>query len=262
MNISTDVAWKSFMRNLAGTGSISVSGDKLTVSNTTVGSGNYAFNKKAVFVKAGETYTFSCMARRISGANGTSGSISIYYPTLTDNVNKVEINTPDWERYELRYTIPFSAQPTSTIQINIGILGGCAGEFEISNPLLTVENTPFGALRSIGHALFQWNGSSSKDLVTLPNWSMFNIGSKSYVQADKALYVQVEVVANSGLNARPLFFANMTPDGDPQAIRCVPKVGSYNITTGMVKIQFLDVTTGDFIDINNFNVLFFLMGVI
>lgn len=262
MNIASDIGWKSFITQNAGTASFSISGDKLNCSNGTAGSGNYAYKKKIYFAKAGETYTFSVIARRISGTNGTSGAISIYFPDQTANANKVEITSSDWQLYELRYTVPLSASSTTYIQFNAGLIANQAGEVEISEPRITVENSPFGGIRSIGHSLFQWNGSTTKDLVALPNWSSFNIGTMSYVQADKALYIQVETVNISGLNARPLFFCQMAPEGDAIAIRSVPKVGSYNSTTGIVKVQFMDTSTGLYVDINDFNVIFSLIGII
>lgn len=248
--------WKGWASSQSGDGAVTISGEVATLSSgITTGSAKLT---KDVFTQPGEVYELTFMARRVSGVDGTSGSGWIDWPGGGTLKTRVEINSDQWAEYTARYAIPLTSNENSYTQFGVGVYTALGGQIEVCHPRISVDRSPFGALRSVAHGLLYWDGTT---LVTHGSFSTSGIISTRYDAASKSLFIKTKRI-NLAVAVRPLAFVQMTPDGAASVVKLVPKVGSYNTTTGEFTVRFIDTTTGAFVDIAGLALYFFFKAVI
>lgn len=255
MNISSLLDWNQWTTDATGDGTISFSGGVATISSG-IGTGS-AKVFKSFATSPGEVYELTFMARRFSGVDGTSGSAYVDWPSETSLKDRVEVGSPQWREYKIRYAVPLTSAHGSVIQLGVGVYGSLGGSIKVASPRISVAHTPFGSLRTLAHGLLQFSGTTPSVNV---NKAAGGISALEYVSADKAIYVTIGRVSTNGIYSHPIFFAQMTPDGASGVIKLVPKVGNYDTATGKVKVQFIDTTTGAYVDITGLTLYFHFMA--
>lgn len=250
-SIPAGTAWNGFVQTLSGDGAISISGEVATISSG-ISTGSAKLERR-IFSFPGEMYTMTFMARRISGSDGTSGSGWIDWPAVTGLRTRVEVNSSEWQEYTIRYAIPVTAINTSYISLGVGVYTSIGGQIEACYPRITVESTPYGALRSTAHGLIYWDGAVAS---VSPSFSNAGIAGVTYDAPSKTLSVETPRI-DLGIAVRPLAFVTMTPDGTAGVLKLFPKVGNYDTSTGKFLVKFIDATTGLVTDITGLALYFF-----
>lgn len=218
------------------------------------GTGNRSIWQRYTHTSPGEIWVGSVYARRLSGADGSSGAVWFDWPSGGADYDWAEIRSPYWRLYTIRSVIPQHAEPGDTLHFGVGQYNGTEGVTEFACPRLSVANSAFGAPRSVGHALIGWDGSTAFLNV---NFSRFNIKSVTYDGDNNQIVIASEPVPDAGAYMRPLMLAQMTFDGGSNAAPLVPKVGQYEAATGEWYVRFLDVTTGSYADISGIGTFYF-----
>lgn len=250
-SIPAGTAWNGFVQTISGDGAISISGEVATVSSgITTGSAKL---ERRIFSFPGEVYKMTFMARRVTGDDGTSGSGWIDWPAVTGLRTRVEVNSSEWQEYTMRYAIPVTAIDTSYISLGVGVYTSLGGQIQACYPRITVESTPYGALRSTAHGLIYWDGAAASVSTSFSN---AGISGVTYDAPSKTLSVATPII-NLGIAVRPLASATMTPDGVAAVLKLFPKVGNYNQADGKWSVKFIDATTGLVTDITGLALYFF-----
>lgn len=219
-----------FLTTETGSGSVTMTGE---VANCVASGGDKAYVYRRIKAVSGATYKISCLARRVSGSDGTSGVLAVDYPDAGKPVNKVEINSRHWMRYEISYTVPLTAGDWTYIQVACGIVSGTEGEIEVTDFIVESAQVPHPTAVAAGLIYFD-NGVPELN----PSFANYGIENLSYDSGDKVLYVTIK---NRGYYANseyaPLIICNPDSFGDYDID---VRAGEYNRTTGELKIKFID----------------------
>ena len=201
-----------------------------------------AYLRCVIQARAHELITARVLARRISGENGTSAGLAIDYPHLGENVNYVEIDSEYWEWYECSYYVPPTATSNRIVNVSAGLWTNKIGSVEIAEIDITVKNSKLPAARIHAAGLI----AIEKSNISLShNYQQIGIKNLEYNANAKELKVFTEsLIADN--RAFPIFNVNLTIDSNPNII---PKVGKYSAQEGSVIIKFVDVNSGQWIDI-------------
>lgn len=201
-----------------------------------------AYLRCVIQARAHELITARVLARRISGENGTSAGLAIDYPNLGANVNFVEIDSEHWEWYECSYCVPPTATSNHIVNVSAGLWTDKIGSVEIAEIDITVKNSKLPAARIHAAGLIAIDNSN---ISLSNNYRQIGIKNLEYNANAKELKVFTEsLVANN--REFPIFNVNLTMDSNPNII---PKVGKYSAQDGSVIIKFVDVNSGQWVDI-------------
>lgn len=224
----------------SGAGAAVITGKVYSLSST-VGVDEGYITKK-IPARPGETVTIRALARRISGVDGTSGSLGIDYPASGSLKNRVEVNSASWEKYSVSYTVPHTAVDTDYVQLVIGTWTSLGGEIEVTELEILVSGgaSPFARMPAASLITIS-------DGVPAQNASFVNTGIKaiSYSAGTKKLYVTIPPVV-SPHNSAPVIFAELTNNTN---LQLQARAGEFNRTTGLFTVFFIDTTTGLAVDI-------------
>lgn len=242
MNIGNSVDWKQFRLGSTGSGSISIDGQILK-SSVTIGS-NSSFASREIVTQPGEEYNITFVARRISGENGSCARAFIDYPAPGNLIDYVEIRSNDWMEYELNFTVPIVATNNSRMQIGFGHYTGLSGEAEFLYPRISVKNTPHGVLRTVGHGLIHWDGATASVVGTHAAGGIESVTPSS---GNTEILVKTSPMESFQGYARPLVFCQIAPNGPPNLL---PRAGSFSQSNGHFVVKFVDVNSGQYVDIS------------
>ena len=214
--------------------SITLSGEKGTCTSI---NGEKAYFYKRIPARPGEKITVSCLGRRVSGVDGSSGGIAIDYPVVGFAKTTQEFRSSDWQLYKASFVVPEDADiATDYVQATIGVWSSKDGTIEILNPRIEAADGgrgPFSRLWASA-LLNVSNGSISL------NQSFANVGIKSiaYNSTDKSIDVTIDPVVTSN-NLAPIIHVETTWDTNPEY---TAKAAQYNRGTGTFKIKVYDTS--------------------
>jgi hypothetical protein len=256
MDVHSASRWFGFTSALSGDGAETATAEVLSLSSG-VGTGS-AKRTKRVKLSPGERVRFSCLARRISGSDATSGELSIDWPADGTSLrNRVRVTSSDWQDYSIEYAAPFTADDDDYAALNVGVFTSDGGQVEYAFPRIAVEGTKYGAARVFcAGMIFMDLGTPSVS----SSFIMFGIRSVVYDAATKTLTVTMDPgVSGGGTQASPLFFTQVTPDASAQIYA---KAGIFDRTNGTLIVKFTSTVTGAFVDVAANQFYFQLLGVI
>lgn len=239
-SVVIDRQWANVLLTATGTGAAAVSGEILTCTSIV---GDTAKATKYVQLRPGEMLKVTCMARRTSGSDDTSGRVAVFNQSGTV-VDYVRVISQDWREYVLTYVHSLVAPEGSFCGVDFGVMTADAGTVEYTKPTLEVLQPQIGALRTLACGLIVLAAGAPSINAAFTN---FGLRSLSYNAGTKTLTITVD--RTSGANhSSPLFFVGMTQNGN--GLKIEPKVGSYSAAAGTVQVQFADTTTGLSVDIS------------
>lgn len=233
MNIAT-VSIKDMQQIKGGSGAITITGEVARMSSINAAN-EFAFLSKKIPARPGDKITITCLARRLSGDDGTSGSLAIDYPTRGELKNKVEVNSPHWQEYTCSFTVPETANENNYVGCTFGVYTKVGGEIEVTDIKInsTKAVSPViwcAGLISIGH------GSP----IVHPNFTNIGIKSVNYDASRAELVVKTNSSSGDN-NLAPIFDVKLTHDAGH---KYDARAGQYNLSTGEVTIKFIDMSLG------------------
>lgn len=252
MNLSAAVDWSGFLSTISGDGTYTVTGAKLACYSGL----NTGVSRASKYLKVfpGDRVKATCFARRISGADATSGGLAIDYPSVGTLVNRVRVISADWQEYAVEYSVPLTATSASYVTVSIGVFTADAGEVEFLYPQISVENSTLGAPRVFAAGLITMTAGTPSINTTFTNTGIkalaYNAGTSTLT-----LTISPGIAGTFGIN--PIFFAQMTPDAGTGALALVPRVGTFTPATGTLEIKFVNTTTGAIENVATFGTFYF-----
>lgn len=254
MNVITSVDWSNWRQITSGSGSVGVSGSKVTC-NSPVGS--TARIAKYLKVFPGDLVKVSFFAKRNSGVDATSGGVAIDFPTEATLVNRVRIVSSEWTEHSLVYSVPLTAAATSYVTISVGVFTADAGEIEALLPKIEIESSVLGVPRIFAQGLITMAAG-----VASINQSFSHGGIKSlaYNAGTSTLTLTLNpgiAIAGNIQAINPIFLATMTPDAGSGALSLAPRVGNFTPSTGTLVVQFVDTTSGSVVDVSTYGTFYF-----
>lgn len=220
---------------LTGTGAITASGDKFSISS--IAGVDKAYFRKYIPAIPGEKVTLTCLARVVSGSSGTYGRLGIDYPNSGQLKNSVEIDSTSWKEYSVSFTVPHTAAYNSLVHFVVGTWTALGGEVEVTSPRISVENGTYSAFpKVIGACLVKLQSGVAE---INPNFARIGVESVSYSSSTKQLTVQLARGTENLVNTGPIVYANLTHDAGWEY---VAKAGSYNRPSANFTIEFFDMT--------------------
>jgi len=246
--MSTEVAitryWADWEQVLSGDGVVTIDASGLRSTCSSGATTGRGYMRKYLPARPGEKVTFSFLARRISG----EPQASIDYPVAGTSQGVVDIDSDEFQEYELSYIIPYTTNESSDyMQCTVGTFTTPAGACEIVNPRIKVDNASQGFLRAWCVGLIALTRTAGVTTATL-NTGFINCGilGVAYSSGTKKLTVTTLKTVNLSLRMKPILSAEFTNDLLPEI---VAKAGRYDPVAGDFEVQFSD-GTATFVDIN------------
>lgn len=231
-NMST-TSFNDWGQEIVGAGSSLTLADKKASITSVVGQKSFLY--KRIPARVGEKVTLSCMGRLISGSAGTRASLGIDYPAAAGLKNSIEIDSLHWKEYKLSFVVPHTANDTQYVQLVVGCWTALAGQVEVTEPKIQVENGA-GAFARIWAAGLIKMASGTPSINE--NFAHVGISAVSYSSSTKSLTITIPQCPNYS-NVAPIINVQFTHD---DALDYIPKAGSFNRTTGEFTVKFFDVT--------------------
>lgn len=237
--IHSGYKWWGWDRTTTGDGTLTLTDSRIECASG-IGSGRARVNKRLI-LSPGESILFQVMARRVSGADATSGGLSIDFPGEGASVTSTRVTSSEWQEYSLRYTLPLTATEADFVMVSCGVFTSDGGEVHYQFPRVTLSNSQHGALRTWAMGMIQMT-SGTPTIHT--HFVQFGIVSVSY--GSNTLSIQTKPGTVGGFS-NPLPIVQMTTDTGTNALRLIPKA-FFDRSTGVVSVQFVDCTTGAVVD--------------
>ena len=228
--------WESVTAAVTGAATATITGEILSCTSVV---GESAKATRHVNLKPGETVKVSCFARRVSGADNTSGGILI---TTGSTKDRVRVTSAHWREYSASYSHSLTSAEGAFIALEFGVFTSDAGTVEFTKPRMEISVAQQGGLRT--HACGLITLASGAPSVNT-NFTSHGIRNLAYDAATKTLTVTMDKTSGA-VYSSPLVFAAMTKDGN--GIKLTPKPGGYSAAAGTIAVQFSD-NTGVAVDI-------------
>ncbi len=231
--------WQGLDNTTSGDGVISITGKVLNLQSGTLA--GVAQVSKRIDVAAGEIINVRVLARKVSGSAGEEGRLVISYPTSDAPKNQVKIESESWEKYSLRFAVPFTHNPaTEFINLIFRTNNEDGGEFEYTDLEVTSEGNglPAPSITSMGKINIA-NGVPS----IVDDYRSYGIVSLDYTGALLTIQTDYTYPINRG------FIPIVSATHDGQTNRNITVGATMDrFGLGRIYVVFGNPTTGEAID--------------
>lgn len=231
MNIAT-VSIKDMQQIKGGSGAITITGEVARMSSI-ASLDEYAYLSKKIPARPGDKVTLTCLARRLSGNDGTSGSLAIDYPATGELKNRVEVNSPHWQEYTCSYTVPETANENDYVGCTFGVYTSVGGEIEVTDIKLSSTKAVSPVIWCAG-LISLTNGSP----VVHQSFANIGIQSVNYNASRAELVVKIKSSFGNN-NLAPIFNVKLTHDA---GYKYDARAGQFDLDTGEFIIKFIDIS--------------------
>ncbi len=240
--------WQGLDNTTSGDGAIAITGKVLNLQSGTLS--GVAQVSKRIDVAAGEIINVRVLARKVSGATGEEGRLIISYPTSDAPKNQIKIESESWEKYSLRFAVPFTHDAaTQYINLIFRTNNEDGGEFEYTDLEVTSEGNglPAPSVTAMGKVNMA-NGVPS----LLGDYRSYGIVSMDYTGVLLTIQTDYTYPINRG------FIPIVTATHDGQTNRNI-SVGATmdQFGLGRIYVVFGNTTTGVAIDMTTIESLSF-----
>lgn len=247
MDIPSAIGWvDGFVQNTSGDGAVSIGSDGVASLSSGAGTGS-AYFEKIVKSTPGEVLSFSCMARRISGSDDTSGALKVEWPADSSGEESVVfVTSPEWREYEVSIAAGLANGATDHFTIAVGTFTADGGEIEVAIPRIKISGSRCGALRCHAYGLVRFNaGAPALDA----DYVSHGITALAYDAPTKTLSLTTpRAITGITAGAAPLLFCQVTTESAVTAYTA--KIGEFARATGVCKVKFYDMASGAEADIS------------
>ncbi|MCH2085915.1 MAG: hypothetical protein MK175_01920 [Pseudoalteromonas sp.] len=231
MNIGT-VSIKDMLQVKGGSGAINITGEVARMSSA-ASLGEFAYLSKKIPARPGDKITLTCLARRLSGNDGTSGSLAIDYPSTGDLKNRVEVNSPHWQEYTCSFTVPETANEGDYVGCTFGVYTSVGGEIEVTDIKISSTKAVSPVVWCTG--LITLTAGAP---VVHQSFASMGIQSVEYNSSNAELKVKIKSSVASN-NLAPILDAKLTHDAGH---KYDARAGQFNLDTGEFTIKFIDMS--------------------
>lgn len=249
---------QDLQQQLAGGGTITYTALGTAICTDT-GSTQSAYLRAHVAASAGSTITVRLDAKKISGDPRIIIDIANQNGTVkSQGVSSCLISDAGWSSYELKAAMPSNLEKGTAFCVNFGVFAGQAGQVEIDNVSISLQDDSVGFARCYAGGLINHTAG-----VLSLNANYLNHGITALVldAPNNQIFVEVgQAYSPSGVKFWPIPNVQFAAGSDNLGV--VPRAGLYDPATSRYRVYFYNPTTGARVAVptENFNLFFQTIG--